>query len=267
MFTPANAPPAHSTTSTPVQIVRGAKASARTALVTHTASKCSDCHMRQLCMPTGLSTAEKQQLDTLVTTHKRIAKGETLYRESDKFEFLYAIRSGFFKTTVLVEDGRDQVTGFHMAVDMLGLDGIGDGKHNCDAVALEDGEVCAISFRQYERLSRSIESLQAHLYKMMSNEIVRDHSMMLLLGSMRAEERLAAFLLNLSERFTARGYSPREFILRMTREEIGSYLGLKLETVSRMFSKFQDDGLVSAQQKHITIFDTHKLKQVIGNCH
>jgi CRP/FNR family transcriptional regulator, anaerobic regulatory protein len=266
MFTNANTPSAHSITSTPVQILRGATQSALTAHRPSITSNCSDCHMRQLCMPAGLSAAQQQQLDTLVTTHKRIAKGESIYRESDKFEFLYAIRSGFFKTSVLIEDGRDQVTGFHMAGDMLGLDGIGSGKHHCDAVALEDAEVCVISFRQYERLSHSIESLQAHLYKMMSREITRDHDMMLLLGSMRAEERLAAFLLNLSERFTARGYSPREFILRMTREEIGSYLGLKLETVSRMFSKFHDDGLVNAQQKHINIKDVTKLRQVIGNC-
>lgn len=267
MFTNATTLSAHSTTVTPVHIMRDSAEIAPTTPHPDTASKCSNCHMRQLCMPTGLSVAQQQQLDSLVATHKRIAKGESIYRESDKFEFLYAIRSGFFKTTMLIEDGRDQVTGFHMAGDMLGLDGIGSGAHSCDAVALEDAEVCVISFRQYERLSHSIESLQPHLYKIMSREITRDYSMMLLLGTMRAEERLAAFLLNLSERFTARGYSPREFILRMTREEIGSYLGLKLETVSRMFSKFHDDGLVSAQQKHITILDTDKLKQVIGSCH
>jgi CRP/FNR family transcriptional regulator, anaerobic regulatory protein len=267
MFTTANTSSDRSITSVPVQTLHGSTQATRSTQRADSADHCSNCNMRQLCMPAGLSADQQQQLDTLVTTHKRVAKGESLYRESDKFEFLYAIRSGFFKTSVLIEDGRDQVTGFHMAGDMLGLDGIGSGEHSCDAVALEDAEVCVISFRQYEHLSRSIESLHAHLYKMMSREIVRDHSMMLLLGTMRAEERLAAFLLNLSERFTARGYSPREFILRMTREEIGSYLGLKLETVSRMFSKFHDDGLVNAQQKHITIINTDKLKQVIGNCH
>lgn len=260
-------PMAHGSTSTHVQILRGTTAIAPLADRSSIVNKCSDCNMRKLCLPTGLSSIEQQQLDSLVTTHKRVARGESLFRENDKFEFLYVIRSGFFKTSILIEDGRDQVTGFNMAGDMLGLDGIGSGVHNCDAVALEDAEVCVISFRQYERLSHTIESLQTHLYKLMSREIARDHSMMLLLGTMRAEERLAAFLLNLSERFTARGYSPREFILRMTREEIGSYLGLKLETVSRMFSKFHDDGLVNAQQKHINIKDVTKLRQVIGNCH
>jgi CRP/FNR family transcriptional regulator, anaerobic regulatory protein len=263
----ATAPLAHGSTSPHVQILRGTTAIAPLANRSNIVSKCSDCNMRKLCLPTGMSSAEQQQLDSLVANHKRITRGETLFRENDNFEFLYVIRSGFFKTSVLIEDGRDQVTGFHMAGDMLGLDGIGSGVHNCDAVALEDAEVCIISFRQYERLSHSIESLHAHLYKLMSHEIARDHNMMLLLGTMRAEERLAAFLLNLSERFSARGYSPREFILRMTREEIGSYLGLKLETVSRMFSKFHDDGLVSAQQKHIHIMDVAKLRRVIGNCH
>jgi CRP/FNR family transcriptional regulator, anaerobic regulatory protein len=267
MLTTAPASSAHSTNSIPVLVLRGSTPAPHTQHCADTVNNCSNCHMRQLCMPSGLSADQQRQLDTMVTTHKRIAKGESLYRESDKFEFLYVIRSGFFKTSVLIEDGRDQVTGFHMAGDILGLDGIGSGAHNCDAVALEDAEVCVISFRQYQHLSHSIESLQAHLYKLMSREIVSDHNMMLLLGTMRAEERLAAFLLNLSERFTARGYSPREFILRMTREEIGSYLGLKLETVSRMFSKFHDDGLVNAQQKHITIIDGNKLRSVIGNCH
>jgi CRP/FNR family transcriptional regulator, anaerobic regulatory protein len=265
---PANTLSAHNAVSPePTRIQRHNLKIVPTTARANTKNKCSTCHMRQLCLPTGLSSEEKEQLDALVTTHKRIVKGEALFRESDKFEFLYVIRSGFFKTSILIEDGRDQVTGFHMAGDMLGLEGIGGGEHNCDAVALEDGEVCVISFRQFERLSHSIQSLQAHLYKLMSHEITRDHNMMLLLGTMRAEERLAAFLLNLSERFALRGYSSREFILRMTREEIGSYLGLKLETVSRMFSKFQDDGLLSAQQKHINIGDVAKLRQVIGNCH
>ena len=152
------------------------------------------------------------------------------------------MRSGFFKTTLVMEDGRDQVTGFHMAGDMLGMDGIGPDQHSCNAVALEDSEVCVIPFGRLEELSREIDVLQQHFHKVMSREIVREHGVMLLLGSMRAEERLAAFLLNLSQRFTSRGYSPSEFNLRMTREEIGSYLGLKLETVSRVFSKFQEDG-------------------------
>ncbi|MGB8857346.1 MAG: fumarate/nitrate reduction transcriptional regulator Fnr [Burkholderiales bacterium] len=267
MFSNATISSAHSTTATPLRNARSKNDAAPVAPNPELTTKCSNCHMRQICLPPDLSASEQEQLDSLVTIHKRIAKGESLYRETEKFDSLYAVRSGFFKTTVLIADGRDQVTGFHMAGDLMGLDGLSSGSHSCDAVALEDSEVCVIPFRQYEKLSRKVESLHQHLYKMLSREIVRDYSMMLLLGTMRAEERLAAFLLNLAERFTARGYSPREFNLRMTREEIGSYLGLKLETVSRMFSKFHDEGLVNAQQKNINILDAAKLRKVIGDCH
>ncbi len=209
---------------------------------------------------------QQDPFNALISSNIRIAKGATLFRESQKFEFLYAIRSGSFKTTMLIEDGREQVTGFHMAGDILGLDGIGECAYTCGAVALENAEVSVLPLRQYVRLSHGNASMHEHLYKIMSREIARDHNMMLLLGTMRAEERVAAFLLNLSERYTAGGYSSREFNLRMTREEIGSYLGLKLETVSRMFSKFHHDGLVNIRQKNIRILSTDKLRQVIGNC-
>jgi CRP/FNR family transcriptional regulator len=146
----------------------------------------------------------------------------------------------------------------------MGLDGISTDRHPCDAIALEDSELCVIPFSRLEELSRETPSLQRHLHKIMSREIVSDQSVMMLLGSMRAEERLAAFLLNLSQRMTARGYSPSEFYLRMTREEIGSYLGLKLETVSRVFSRFQNEGLIAVQQKHIRILDIPKLRAIVG---
>jgi len=146
----------------------------------------------------------------------------------------------------------------------LGMDGIGTDAHTCDAVALEDSELCVIPFSRLEDMSRELHSLQSHFHKVMSREIVRDHGVMMLLGSMRAEERLAAFLGNLSQRFTARGYSASDFYLRMTREEIGSYLGLKLETVSRVFSKFQADGLISVQHKHVVIIDIPRLRQLVA---
>jgi len=193
-----------------------------------------------------------------------VKRGEALYRSGDPFNSLYAIRTGFFKSNVLLEDGRDQVTGFFMPGEIMGLDGIGQDRHSCNATALEDGEVCVIPFVRLEELSREVRNLQHQFHKVMSREIVRDQGVMMLLGSMRAEERLAAFLLNLSQRFLARGYSPAEFHLRMTREEIGSYLGLKLETVSRLFSKFQEENLVSVQQKHIRITDVEGLKRLLG---
>ncbi len=151
-----------------------------------------------------------------------------------------------------------------MAGELLGLDGIGSQAHACDAVALEDSEVCLIPFPQLEVLSSEIRSLQKYLHKLLSREIVRDHGILLLLGTLRAEERLAAFLLNLSQRFAARGHSATEFHLRMTRDEIGSHLGLHLGTVSRVFSRFQDEGLISVKLKHIRILDTDRLMRATG---
>jgi CRP/FNR family transcriptional regulator len=226
---------------------------------------CSQCNLRELCLPVGLAGDEIDKLDSLIGARRRVKRGQGLYRSGEHFEAIYAIRSGFFKTDVLLEDGRDQVTGFQMTGEILGMDGISGETHTCNAVALEDSEVCVIPFTELEGLSRNVQTLQRHFHKVMSREIVRDHGVMMLLGTMRAEERLAAFLLNLSQRFTARGYSATDFILRMTREEIGSYLGLKLETVSRAFSHFQEIGYISVQQKHITILDIHGLKHLINH--
>ena len=230
----------------------------------HLKTACSTCNLRELCLPVGLDRSEVESLDALVYTRKKVKRGEALFRGGDPFTSLYAIRSGFFKSRVASEDGRDQVTGFQMAGELMGIDGIGADRHGCDAVALEDSEVCVIPYTRLQELAQKFEALQRHFHKVMSREIVRDHGVMLLLGSMRAEERLASFLLNLSQRFTARGYSASEFILRMTREEIGSFLGLKLETVSRAFSKFQQEGLISVQQKHVRIADIAGLKKIIG---
>jgi len=226
---------------------------------------CSNCNLRELCLPFGLSIEELERLDDLISTRRRIKRGDHLYRAGEAFDSIYAIRSGFFKTDVLLEDGRDQVTGFQMAGELLGLDGICTEHHTCNAIALEDSEICAIPFNRLESLSREIHNLQHHFHKVMSREIVRDHGVMMLLGTMRAEERLAAFLLNLSQRFTARGFSHAEFYLRMTREEIGSYLGLKLETVSRAFSKFQEEGYIAVQQKHIRILNVNGLKALMNH--
>jgi CRP/FNR family transcriptional regulator len=224
----------------------------------------SSCNLRELCLPVGMSPDQLEKLDTMVATRRSVGRGETLFRVGDDFSSLYAVRTGFFKTCVSSEDGRDQVTGFQMAGELLGLDGIGTERHTCDAVALEDSQVCVIPFHDLEDLSREFSDLQRQFHKIMSREIVRDHGVMLLLGSMRAEERLAAFLVNLTQRLKSRGFSPSSLILRMTREEIGSYLGLKLETVSRTFSKFQDDGLLEVKQRHIRVLDAQGLQNLVN---
>ena len=230
---------------------------------------CSNCNMRDLCMPIGLSAEELRRVDELVTKRPIMKRGTTLFRNGEKFSSLYAIRSGFFKTSVTTEDGRDQVTGFQMAGEIMGLDGIVNDHHTCDAIAIEDAEVCVLPFERIEEISREVKALQHHVHKIMSREIVREHGVMLLLGNMRAEERLAAFLLNLVQRLHARGFSQSDLVLRMTREEIGSYLGLTLETVSRTFSKFADDGLIAVNQRHIHIQNADALKRMVNlqECH
>lgn len=216
-------------------------------------------------MPVGLSDQDLAKLDELVATRRKIKRGDTLFNNGDKFTSLFAIRTGFFKTALATEDGRDQVTGFQMAGEIIGLDGIVHDRHTCDAIALEDAEVCVMPFDRIEELSREVTALQSHVHKIMSREIVREHGVMLLLGSMRAEERVAAFLLNLVQRLHARGFSQSELVLRMTREEIGSYLGLKLETVSRTFSKFVEEGIVEVKQRHVRILNTQSLQNLVNN--
>ena len=215
-------------------------------------------------MPMGLSNDELNRIDDLITTRRKVKRGDTLFHNGEKFTNLFAIRTGFFKTCIASEDGRNQVTGFQMAGEIIGLDGIVNDTHTCDAVALEDAEVCVMPFDRIEEISREVNSLQRHVHKIMSREIVREHGVILLLGSMRAEERLAAFLLNLVQRLHARGFSQSELLLRMSREEIGSYLGMKIETVSRTFSKFAEDGIVEVKQRNIRILKTDALKEIVN---
>jgi CRP/FNR family transcriptional regulator, anaerobic regulatory protein len=235
------------------------------AKVSQFRSICSTCNLRELCLPCcGLTGSEIDVANRVAFNRQVLRRGECLYRTGDHFTAIYAVRNGSFKSTAQLDNGREQVIGFYMTGEVLGMDGIGPERHTCDTVALEDSGVCAIPFASLQGLAHEIPSLQRHLHNIMSCEIVHEHGVMLLLGSMNAEERLAAFLLNLSRRFAARGYSPSEFNLRLTREEIGSYLGLKLETVSRTLSHFQEEELIGVQQKFIRILDNAGLARVIG---
>ena len=228
-------------------------------------SACSSCNLAELCLPIDLTSEEMHKLEDLSRLKRGFSRNDYLYRSGDKFRSLFAIHSGSFKTQILHEDGREQVTGFQMAGEIIGLDAISTDIHACEAVALEDSVVCELPFNKLEILSREIPALQRHLHKIMSREIVRDQGIMLLLGSMRAEERLAAFLLNLSQRLAARGLSATQFQLRMSRQEIGSYLGLKLETVSRAFSHFQNDGIILVKVRAIEIINLAGLQACINS--
>lgn len=227
-------------------------------------ANCSQCNLREFCLPVGLTPEEMVEVENIVANRRVVEKGKALYRDGDPFTAIYAIRLGNFKTSVNTLDGRDQVTGFHMAGELLGMDGIGTSRHACDAIALERAEVCVMPYAEMSDISSRVPALQRHFHRIMSREIVREHGVMLLLGSMRADERLATFLLNLTQRMQARGFSSREVVLRMTREEIGSFLGLKLETVSRTLSRMASDGLISVQQRNIRIEDPDGLRQLMS---
>ena len=216
---------------------------------------CDTCCLRELCLSVGLERETMRLLDRIVTSRTRVKRRDTLYRPGDAFSAVYAVRLGTFKTVMLAEDGREQITGCYMGGEIVGLDGISAGRHTCGAVALEDSEVCVLPFDQLDKLANHVPALGRNLYRCISRDLCRGQDMMLLLGSMRAEERLVVFLLDLSRRYRARGYSGSEFVLRMTREEIASLLGLKLETVSRLFSRLHAEGLIQVQGRSIKLLD------------
>lgn len=217
-------------------------------------TSCTTCQLRALCLPCGLDATDVTRLDSLMFGRRKVKAGQTLFHQGQGFQFIYAVRNGTFKSSLMLADGREQVSGFHIAGEMMGLDGVAHGKHASSATALEDAEICAIPYEHLTEMTAS-SSMQHAVSRLMSQEIVRKHSLMLLLGSMNAEERLAAFLLNLSGRLNARGYSAIEFHLRMSRAEIGSYLGMKLETVSRTFSAFHQQRLLDVDKRHIRVID------------
>lgn len=224
---------------------------------------CSNCSVSELCLSIGMSFADTDRLSAIIPRPLKMKKGAALYRAGDTFASLYAVRMGFFKTTITSKDGREQLTGFQMSGDLLGCDAISNERHVCDAIALEDSEVCPIHFSQLEHLSRQLPSLHHNLNRALSHEIVRDHEMLLLMGNLNAEERLAAFLLDLSARMASRGYSSTEFVLRMTREDIASYLGLRLETICRAITRLRHQQLVVISGRSVNILDTAQLQAMI----
>lgn len=212
----------------------------------------------------GLDPAATLGIKRCLAQRTRFRKGDILFRVGDKFGALYAIRVGSCKTVLLANDVQDQVAGYHMAGEVVGIDGIGTGLHECQAIALEEMEVCRLPFDQIEHLAQLSAQFGHSLHKLLSRESARVHALMVVLGTMRAEQRLAAFLLDLSQRYRARGYSSSEFVLRMTREEIGSYIGLQLETVSRLFSRFQQEGLLQVQGRTVKLLDRVALGQLVA---
>lgn len=224
---------------------------------------CSTCGLKNICLPKKLASEELKAFGFIIPHSKKVFKGDKLFRKADSFKYLYCVRIGSFKTSVTSPEGTEQVTGFYMPGEVLGLCGVSSNSHYCDATAIEDAEVCVIPYKKFEEFCNKDSQLNKNFLSVLSAEVVRGHKNLLSLGSLRADEKLASFLLDLSQRYEARGYSRTEFILRMTRGEIGSFLGLKLETVSRVLSKFADSNLIEIHQKRVHILNLAGLRAIL----
>lgn len=223
---------------------------------------CRHCGLAEICIPCTLTEQEMATVDSVIKRSKPLQKGDALYREGDAFVSLYAVRSGCFKVHAAGGDGSEQVIAFYLPGEILGLDAIDKRVHISAATALETSAVCEIPYDEIERLAGHIHNLQAHLYRLLSREIRIDHELQLLLAKKTAEERLGAFLIGLSARYARRQLSATRFRLPMSRSDIGSYLGLAVETVSRVLTRMQAHGLLQARGKELEILDLEALCQV-----
>lgn len=223
---------------------------------------CESCSLHQLCLPLELSADDVEELDRIIKRRRPLQRGECLFQAGDSFTAIYAIRSGSLKTFTTTDDGQEQVTGFHLPSELVGLDAITTDTHNCTARALETTSVCEIPYTRLQELGAKIPGLQRQLLRIMSKEILEDQNLMIWLAKKTAEERLASLLLRMSKQFSDRHFSAREFNLSMSRTDIANYLGLAVETVSRLFSRFQSDGLLSVDRKHVVIEDMDGLQRM-----
>lgn len=226
---------------------------------------CADCSLRLLCLPAGIGYGEFPQLEAVVRKPAPMKRGDPLFRVNDPFEHIYVVRSGSVKTVSPTYDGDTQIMGFHIPGEIVGLDAISNDRHQCDALALERTSVCAIPFSQLEQVCARLPSLQRQLHRIISREIVHDHGHLAALGRQTARARLALFLYNLAHRLENAGYSPTEFRLSMSREDIGNYLGLALATVSRLFSQLSEDGVVEIDRRQLRIVQPQALAQLAGH--
>lgn len=225
---------------------------------------CQECSLYRLCLPLGLHNNDLIQLDKIIKRSQSYSRGQPLFSTQTPFNSIYVVRSGSFKTTVSAVDGREQVTGFYFPGEFVGLDAIYEQAYRSNAKALESSSVCELPFDKLQELGTNMPQLQVQMMSRLSKELSGDKSLMFLLGKKTAEEKLATFLLSISRRFQDRGFSAREFQLSMSRGDIANHLGLAVETVSRLFSRFQDEGLIGIQNKSISLRDLEKLKALCG---
>jgi CRP/FNR family transcriptional regulator len=222
---------------------------------------CQSCSISELCLPFSLNDKELDTLDSIIDRKRPIHKGEQIFQDGDKMQALYAIRSGTFKTFTVNEQGEEQITGFHLAGDLLGFDAIAESEHPSFAKALETSMVCEIPYNTLDSLSNTMPKLKKQILRMMSSEIRADQEMLTLLNRKNAEQRLATFISTLASRYHARGMSLTDFRLTMTRSDIGNYIGLTVETISRLLNRFQKNELITVDGKLITILDMVKLNE------
>ncbi len=224
---------------------------------------CSDCSLHKICLPTGIDGNDLEELDTIIKRPQPFKRGEILFDTGSKFQSIYAIRSGSIKSFVS-ENGNEQITGFHLPGELLGLEAIHSTVHTTTTQAMESTCLCEIPFNRLQSLGKRSPILQQQLLAIMSREIQHDQDMVKILGRKSAEERLAALMVNFSERYKNRGFSPTEFNLSMSRNDISGYLGLAVETVSRIFSRFQKKGLLEVQRRHISITNLVALQAIVA---
>lgn len=234
------------------------------AKIEHEHVACQDCSLYRLCLPLGLHTNDLSKLDEIIKRSQSYKRGQALFSTDNAFKSLYVVRSGSFKTTISASNGREQVTGFYFPGEFIGLDAIHHASYQSTAKALESSSVCELPYDSLQEIGKEMPQLQIQLLTRLSKELAGDKSLMLLLGKKTSDEKLATYLLSLSKRFQDRGFSATEFQLSMSRGDIANHLGLAVETVSRIFSRFQDDGLVSIAGKAITLENIDKLKALCG---
>ncbi len=223
---------------------------------------CGNCRLNTICLPISLHIDDIDRLNSIIQRGKPLQKGDYLYRANDLFDSVYAIRSGAVKAITINDNGVEQVTGFYLPGEIVGMDGIGDNRYTNSVIALETASVCEIPFNRMEELSLQIPNLQRHFFQLMSREITQDQQIITLLSKSSAEERIAALLLSISSRNSRRQLSANAFRLPMSRTDIGNYLGLTIETVSRIFTRLQKQDVIAVDKKEIVINDMDKLRSI-----
>ncbi len=225
---------------------------------------CQNCSLADLCLPKGLPAVERDELDSIIKRRAPLRRHERLFGTGDRCRFLYAVRSGAVKSWVSSANGDERIIGFHLPGELIGVDALDDGHHSCTAAAIESTSVCRVPIEALSTLTSAYPHINAQVQRLLGGVLAQANEMLVLLGKKSATERMASFLLNLSERLKRRGLSHREFSLTMTRHDVGNYLGLALGTVCRLLAELQEAGVLSVHRRYIRIHDLEYLRAIVG---